>query len=149
MILTGVKQRLVSHRPFLPCTELRKSRATCQSRRCQCVRQPFCDEGGVGFVATIAENPTPLWSHHTILLSDETWLSEWSDGMGERSGGAVRSRGAFWGKQLNQELNRYPSFDMSYYKRKLFKSSKPSIKPLTACGPPSDVVKSWKMSFAV
>jgi hypothetical protein len=39
MILTGVKQRLVSHRPFLPCAELRKSRATCQSQRCHCVRQ--------------------------------------------------------------------------------------------------------------
>jgi hypothetical protein len=33
-------------------------------------------------------------------------------------------------------LDSYPSFDMSYYKGKLFKSSKLSIKPLTACGPP-------------
>jgi len=40
-----------------------------------------------------SKNSTALWSHHTILLSDETWLSEWSDGMGERSDGAVRSRG--------------------------------------------------------
>jgi hypothetical protein len=45
------------------------------------------------YFEVVAENPTPLWSHHTILRSDGTWLSEWSDGMGERSGGAVRSRG--------------------------------------------------------
>jgi hypothetical protein len=26
----------------------------------------------------LAENSTPLLSHHTILRSDETWLPEWS-----------------------------------------------------------------------
>jgi hypothetical protein len=43
------------------------------------VRQPFCDESGVGFGARrLAENSTPLWSHHSIPQSDETWLPEWS-----------------------------------------------------------------------
>ena len=36
------------------------------------VRQPFCDESGVGFGAHyLAENSTALWSHHSILRSDE------------------------------------------------------------------------------
>jgi hypothetical protein len=39
------------------------------------VRQPFCDERGVGFGARrLAENSTPRWSHQTILRGDETWL---------------------------------------------------------------------------
>jgi len=46
------------------------------------VRQPFCDESGVGFAAYLAENSTPLWSHHSILRSDETWLPEWSGNLG-------------------------------------------------------------------
>jgi len=46
----------------------------------------ICDESGVGFAASLAENSTALWSHHSFLRSDGTWLSEWSDGMGERSG---------------------------------------------------------------
>ena len=47
-----------------------------------CVRQPFCDESGVGFAAHLAENSTPLWSHHSILRSDETWLPERSGNLG-------------------------------------------------------------------
>jgi hypothetical protein len=30
----------------------------------------------------LAENSTPLWSHHSILRSDETWLPEWSGNLG-------------------------------------------------------------------
>src|ERR1039458_9234573 len=78
MISTGERQRFLSQQPFSPCEERRKSSAACQSQSCQCVRQPFCDESGVGFVAPRAENSTALWSHHSILRSDETWLSEWS-----------------------------------------------------------------------
>jgi hypothetical protein len=48
----------------------------------QCVRQPVCDESGVGFGARLAENSTPLWSHQSILRSDETWLPEWSGNLG-------------------------------------------------------------------
>lgn len=43
---------------------------------------------------------TALWSRHSVPASDETWLAEWSDGMGERSGGAVWSRGVFVGKPV-------------------------------------------------
>src|ERR1017187_1312667 len=50
------------------------------------VRQPICDENGVEFAARLAENSTPLWSHHTILRRDETWLPEWSGKLGEWSG---------------------------------------------------------------
>jgi len=47
------------------------------------VRQPFCDESGVEFGARrLAENSTLLWSHHSILRSDETWLPEWSGNLG-------------------------------------------------------------------
>jgi hypothetical protein len=46
------------------------------------VRQPVCDESGVGFGARLAENSTLLWSHHSILRSDETWLPEWSGNLG-------------------------------------------------------------------
>jgi hypothetical protein len=46
------------------------------------VRQPFCDESSVGFGARLAENSTLLWSHHSILWSDETWLPEWSGNLG-------------------------------------------------------------------
>jgi hypothetical protein len=47
------------------------------------VRAPaFCDESGVGFAAQLAENSTPLWSHQSILRSDETWLPEWSGNLG-------------------------------------------------------------------
>ena len=41
------------------------------------MRQPFCDESGVRFATRLAENSTLLWSHHSILRSDETWLPEW------------------------------------------------------------------------
>jgi hypothetical protein len=58
------------------------------------VRQPFCDESGVGFAAHLAENSTPLWSHHSILRSDETWLPEWSGNLG----GVQRWHSSFaWG----------------------------------------------------
>jgi len=30
----------------------------------------------------LAENSTPLWLHHSILRSDETWLPEWSGNLG-------------------------------------------------------------------
>src|ERR1019366_4151367 len=47
------------------------------------VRQPLCDESGVGFGARrLAENSTALWSHQSILRSDETWLPEWSGNLG-------------------------------------------------------------------
>ena len=42
----------------------------------------MADERGVGFAAYLAENSTPLWSHHIILRSDETWLPEWSGNLG-------------------------------------------------------------------
>jgi len=46
------------------------------------VRQPYCDENGVGFGACLAENSTPFWSHHSIPRRDETWLPEWSGKLG-------------------------------------------------------------------
>src|ERR1039458_2861151 len=47
------------------------------------VRAPaFCDESGVGFAAHLAENSTALWSRHSTLRSDETWLPEWSGNPG-------------------------------------------------------------------
>jgi hypothetical protein len=30
----------------------------------QCVREPYCDESGVGFGALLADNSMPLWSNH-------------------------------------------------------------------------------------
>jgi hypothetical protein len=44
------------------------------------------------FNTLLAENSTPLWSHHSILRSDETWLPEWSGNLGEVQHGTVRSR---------------------------------------------------------
>jgi hypothetical protein len=38
----------------------------------------LCDESGVGFAARLAGNSTLLWSHHSILRNDETWLPKWS-----------------------------------------------------------------------
>jgi len=38
--------------------------------------------------AHLAENSTPLWSHHFIFGSDETWLPERSAGLCECSGAA-------------------------------------------------------------
>jgi hypothetical protein len=65
------------------------------------MRQPFCDESGVGFGARrLAEKPTALWSHHSILRSDETWLPEWSGKLGVVQRCAVRSRGVSWGKPV-------------------------------------------------
>ena len=56
-------------------------------------RQPGCDGSGVGFGVAGAEKPTALWSHHSILRSDETWLPEWSGNLGGVKQCAVRSRG--------------------------------------------------------
>jgi hypothetical protein len=65
------------------------------------MRQPVCDESGVEFGARrLAENSTPLWSHHSILRSDETWLPEWSGNLGGVQRCAVRSRGVSWGKPV-------------------------------------------------
>ena len=80
------REGVLSQEPFSPWVERRKFSARCQSQWYQCVGQQFCDEGGVEFGAPVAENPMPLWSHYSFLWSDETWLSEWSDGLGERSG---------------------------------------------------------------
>jgi hypothetical protein len=55
------------------------------------VRQPFCDESGVGFAALLAENSTPLWSHHSVPRRDGTWLPEWSGNLGGVERCAVRS----------------------------------------------------------
>jgi len=63
-------------------------------------RQPDCDESGVGFGVARAEKPTPLWSHHSILRSDETWLPEWSGKLGGVKRCAVRSRGVSSGKPV-------------------------------------------------
>jgi len=41
-----------------------------------------------------------LWSPHSILRSDETWLSEWSGNLGGVQRCAIRSRGVFWGKPV-------------------------------------------------
>jgi hypothetical protein len=65
------------------------------------VRQPYCDERGVGFAVHFAENSTLLWSHHSVLGSDETWLSEWSDGLG----GVQRWRSSVaWGSLRHSEF---------------------------------------------
>src|ERR1035437_5759840 len=85
---------------FSPWVDFRKSPASCQSQSCPCVRQPFCDESGVGFGALLAENSTPLWSHHSIPRRDETWLPEWSGNLGGVERCAVRSRGVSWGKPV-------------------------------------------------
>ena len=47
----------------------------------------------------LAEKSTPLPSHHLVRRSDETWLTEWSGGLGERSGARSRSRGCFGASQ--------------------------------------------------
>jgi hypothetical protein len=37
------------------------------------VRQPICDESDIEFGARrLAENSTPLWSHHSTFRNDET-----------------------------------------------------------------------------
>ena len=64
------------------------------------VRELFCDESGVGFGVAGAEKPTALWSRHSILRSDETWLPEWSGKLGGVKRCAVRSRGVSWGKPV-------------------------------------------------
>jgi hypothetical protein len=43
---------------------------------------------------------TALWSCQSILVSDETWLPEWSGNLGGVQLCAVRSRGMFWGKPV-------------------------------------------------
>jgi hypothetical protein len=43
--------------------------------------------------------------------------------------------------QVHNESENQPHFNLS--------PARVCLKPLTACGPPSDVVKSWKMSFAI
>ena len=48
----------------------------------------------------LAENSTPLWSHHSVPRSDETWLPEWSGKLGGVERCAVRSRGVSWGKPV-------------------------------------------------
>jgi hypothetical protein len=67
--------------------------------RMSVVRQPYCDESGVGFGVAGAEKPTALWSHHSILGSDETWLPEWSGKPGGVELCAVRSRGCLGASQ--------------------------------------------------
>src|SRR5208283_4048390 len=70
------------------------------------MRQPFCDESGVGFGAHLAENTTPLWSHHSILRADETWLPEWSGNLG----GVQRWRSSVaWGVVGQASLSAYGS----------------------------------------
>src|ERR1035437_159166 len=64
------------------------------------MRQPDCDESGVGFGVAGAEKPTSLWSRHSILGSDGTWLPEWSGKLGGVKRCAVRSRGVSWGKPV-------------------------------------------------
>jgi hypothetical protein len=53
--------------------------------------------------AHLAENSTPLWSHHTILLSDETWLPEW----GGKLGGVQRWRSSVAGCLGQASLSAY------------------------------------------
>jgi hypothetical protein len=55
-----------------------KGRRSRSGLRYQSETKASCDESGVGFSAHLTENSTPLWSHHTILRSDETWLPEWN-----------------------------------------------------------------------
>src|ERR1035437_2234851 len=64
-----------------------------------------CDERGVGFAACLAEKPTALWSCHSMLWSDETWLPEWSGKLGGVEWCAVRSRGVSWGKPVFRPSN--------------------------------------------
>ena len=62
------------------------------------MRQPICDESGVGFgTRRLAENSTLLWSNHSILRNDETWPPEWSGNLGGVQHGAIRSRVVSWG----------------------------------------------------
>jgi len=72
------------------------------------VRQPFCDESGVEFGARrLAENSTLLWSHHSILRSDETWLPEWSGNLG----GVQRWRSSVaWGVLEQSWLKQFPLY---------------------------------------
>jgi hypothetical protein len=58
----------------------------------------------------LVENSTLLWSHHTILRSDETWLSEWSGKLGGVQRCAVRSRGVSWGKPVFRLTERKIEF---------------------------------------
>jgi hypothetical protein len=59
------------------------------------MRQPVCDESGVGFGVAGAEKPTALWSHHSILRSDETWLPERSDDGNKLCAGAHKAGATF------------------------------------------------------
>jgi sugar lactone lactonase YvrE len=48
-------------------------------------RSAYCRNQSVGKNSDRSlnsENSTPLWSHHSILRSDETWLPEWSGNLG-------------------------------------------------------------------
>jgi hypothetical protein len=103
-ILTGEKRRLVLQWPFLPCAKRRKFSVTCQSWWCQLV-VPVCAPARLrrerrSVRSHLAENSTPLWSHHSIPRSDETWLPEWSGNLG----GVQRWRSSVawgvWGKPV-------------------------------------------------
>ena len=80
-------------------------REWCGVNNLSVVRQPVCDESGVGFGVAGAEKPTALWSHHSILRSDETWLPEWSGKLGGVERCAVWSRGVSWGKPVFRLFN--------------------------------------------
>ena len=55
----------------------------------------------------LAENSTPLWSHHLILRSDETWLPEWSGNLG----GVQRWRSSVaWGVLEQSWLKQFPLY---------------------------------------
>jgi hypothetical protein len=64
------------------------------------LHQPFCDGSGVGFGAYLAENSTPLWSHHSIPRSDETWLPEWSGKLGGEQRWRSPVAWGSWGKPV-------------------------------------------------
>ena len=67
--------------------------------------------GGVGFATSSAKGHTgavlvanSTLPGVTVPRSDETWLSEWSAGMGERSGARSRSRGVPGASQSSGQL---------------------------------------------
>jgi len=76
----------------------------------RCVRQPFCDESGVGFAAHLAENSMLLWSHHSNSAECETWLPEWSGNLGGVQAVAEFGRVGYFGVSQSFGYRRQTSW---------------------------------------